>query len=186
MSRNFFEKHPDTILALWELMRARHYGPKNKVLADFRCDLKTEGVNAPLNQKAAVVPKGSSHKATCTMSTTSRAIYNGKYSFRNRFTTRIRTNAERLVAAALCSCFSTALIHALEISGFRAERIETTATVIVEQLRNGRKVTRMQLDVHAKVPRATQDRFIDATLAAKRPIARIFKATISMNASLDR
>ena len=148
--------------------------------------LKTEGVSAPLNQKASVVRKGNFHEATCTMSTASRAIYNGKYSFRSRFTTRIGTNAEKLVAAALCSCFSTALIHALELSGFQAERIETTATLILEQLRNGRNVTRMQLDVHAKVPRATQERFIDAALAAKRPIARLFKATISMNASLDR
>ena len=148
--------------------------------------LKTGGVSAPLNQKASVVRKGNFHEASCTMNTASRAVYNGKYSFRSWFTTRIGTNPEKLVGAALWSCFSTALIHALEISGFHAERIETTATLTLEQLPDGPNVTRMQLDVHAKVPRATQAHFIDAAkAAAESPIARLLNTTISMNASLD-
>jgi osmotically inducible protein OsmC len=148
--------------------------------------LKTERVSALLNRKASVVRKNNFHEARCTMSTASRAIYNGKHSLRSRFTTRIGTNPEKLVAAALCSSFSTGLIRALEISGFHAERIEATATLILEQLPDGPNVTRIQLDVHAKVPRATQAHFIDAAkAAAESPIARLLNATISMNASLD-
>src|SRR5262249_52022867 len=95
--------------------------------------LKAGDVSAPLNQTASVVRK----EVTCKMSTASRAIHNGKYSVRSRFTTRIGTNAEKLVAAALCSCFSRALIRALELSGFRAEHSETTATLILTRLGDG-------------------------------------------------
>jgi osmotically inducible protein OsmC len=48
-------------------------------------------------------------------------------------------------------------------------------------------MTRVQLDVRAKVPGATQIHFIDAALAAKTqcPIARLLNANISMTATLD-
>jgi lipoyl-dependent peroxiredoxin len=142
-------------------------------------------VNASPNQDVPVDQKDNFQEARCTISA-SRVICNGKHSLRSRFTTSIGTNPEKLVAAALCSCFSKALIKALEISGFYAERIETTATSILEELPDGLNVTRMQLEVHAKVPGATQDHFIDAAkAAAENPIARLLNATISMSASLD-
>ena len=75
----------------------------------------------------------------------------------------------------------------LGLAGFNAERIETTATATLEQLALGWTLTRMQLDVRAKVPHATHDHFIDAALSAKTkcPVARLLNATISINAILD-
>ena len=80
-----------------------------------------------------------------------------------------------------------ALANELGLAGFDAERIETTATATLEQLALGWTLTRMQLDVHAKVPHATHDHFIDAALAAKTkcPVGRLLNTTISMNATLD-
>jgi osmotically inducible protein OsmC len=54
-------------------------------------------------------------------------------------------------------------------------------------LKAGWTLTRIQLDVRAKVPNATQNDFIDAALAAKTkcPVARLLKTNISMTATLD-
>ncbi len=97
------------------------------------------------------------------------------------------TNPDELIAASLGGCFSMALSHELGLSGFHAQRIDTTAVATLEELQAGWTMTRIQLDVRAKVPGATQIHFIDAALAAKTqcPIARLLKANISMTATLD-
>ena len=120
------------------------------------------------------------------MSTESRVLSDTQYSFRTRFAKGIGTNPDELIAASLGGCFSMALANELGLAGFDAERIETTATATLEQLALGWTLTRMQLDVHAKVRNATQERFIDAALAAKTkcPVGRLLNTTISMKASL--
>jgi osmotically inducible protein OsmC len=51
----------------------------------------------------------------------------------------------------------------------------------------GWTLSRIQLEVHAKVPDASQALFMEAAMAAKSncPIARLLKANISMIASLE-
>jgi osmotically inducible protein OsmC len=80
-----------------------------------------------------------------------------------------------------------ALSHELGLSGFHARRIDTTAVATLEELQAGWTMTRIQLDVRAKVPGATQIHFIDAAVAAKTqcPIARLLNTNISMTATLD-
>lgn len=121
------------------------------------------------------------------MSTESRVLSDTQYSSRTRFAKGIGTNPDELIAASLGGCFSMALANELGLCGFTAERIETTTTATLEHLAAGWTLTRMLLDVHAKVPNATYDHFIDAALTAKTkcPVARLLNATISMNASLD-
>src|SRR5215472_16279480 len=114
---------------------------KTKYWPDFAMRLKTWSVSASLNQVGSVCRKNISKETTCTMSAR-RVISNGKHLLRSRFATSIGTNPEKLFAAALCSCFSKALIKALEISGFHADSFKTTATV---------GVTRVQIDVHTSV-----------------------------------
>ena len=81
-----------------------------------------------------------------------------------------------------------ALSNELGLSGLLPQRIDTTATATLEELAAGWTLTRIQLDVRAKVPHATPAHFIDAALAAKTkcPMARLLKTNISMNARLDR
>jgi lipoyl-dependent peroxiredoxin len=121
------------------------------------------------------------------MSTESGVLFNTPYSFRTRFDEGIGTNPDELIAASLGGCFSMALSNELELAGLHSERIETTATATLEELPAGWTLTRVQLDVRAKVPHATQSLFIDAALAAKTncPVARLLKANISMNARLE-
>jgi osmotically inducible protein OsmC len=141
-----------------------------------------------MNRSASVVWEGSLQDGMGTMSTESGVLFKTPYSFGTRFNEGIGTNPDEFIAASLGGCFSMALFsHELELAGLRSERIETTATATLEELAAGWTLTRVQLDVRAKVPRATQDHFIDAALAAKTkcPMARLLNANISMNARLD-
>jgi len=146
-------------------------------------------IHAPpsMNRSASVVWEGNLRDGTGSMSSESGVLFNTQYSFRTRFLEGIGTNPDELIAASLGGCFSMALSHELELAGLHSERIETTATATLEELSAGWTLTRIQLDVHAKVPRATQGDFIDAALAAKTkcPMARLLNTNISMNAHLD-
>jgi osmotically inducible protein OsmC len=140
-----------------------------------------------MNRSASVVWEGNLQDGSGAVSTESGVLFNTPYSFRTRFREGIGTNPDELIAASLGGCFSMALSHELELAGLHSERIETTATATLEELAAGWTLTRVQLDVHAKVPHATQSHFIDAALAAKTkcPMARLLNANISMNAHLD-
>jgi lipoyl-dependent peroxiredoxin len=140
-----------------------------------------------VNRKASVIWKGKLRDGTGTMSTESGVLNDTQYSFRTRFEKGIGTNPDELIAASLGGCFSMALSNELGLSGLHPERIETTAIATLEELKAGWTLTRIQLDVRAKVPNATQNDFIDAALAAKTkcPVARLLKTNISMTATLD-
>ena len=121
------------------------------------------------------------------MCTESGVLFDTQYSFRTRFDEGIGTNPDELIAASLGGCFSMSLSNELELCGLHPERIDTTATATLEQLVAGWTLTRIQLDVRARVPHATQSSFIDAALAAKTkcPMARLLNTNISMTARLD-
>ncbi len=140
-----------------------------------------------MERRASAVWKGSLREGNGTISTESGALQRIQYSFRTRFEYGMGTNPDELIAASLGGCFSMALSHELALSGFHARRIDTTAVAMLEELQAGWTMTRIQLDVRANVPGATQIHFIDAALAAKTqcPIARLLKANISMTATLD-
>ena len=93
-----------------------------------------------------------------------------------------------MIAASLGGCFSMALSNELGLVGLFAEKIDTIATSTLENQPLGWTMTRIQLDVHAKVPKATQNNFMAAAIAAKTncPMARLLNTTISMTASLDK
>jgi len=151
---------------------------------EFGSDLHVSPI---MNRKASVVWEGNLREGFGAMSTESGVLFNTQYSFRTRFDEGIGTNPDELIAASLGGCFSMALSNELEHAGLHSERIETTATATLEELAAGWTLTRVQLDVRAKVPHATQSDFIDAALAAKAkcPMARLLNANISMNAHLD-
>lgn len=179
------------------MIARRHYRPSNKVLADsaglaYRAlMLQTlSGARATthrVNRKASAVWKGSLRDGTGTMSTDSGVLDDTQYSFRGGFDKGIGTNPDELIAASFAGCFSMALSHELGLLGLHPGRIETTAVATLEELKTGWTLTRMHLDVRATVPHATQNDFVDATLAAKTkcPVWRLLKPNISMTATLD-
>jgi lipoyl-dependent peroxiredoxin len=140
-----------------------------------------------MHREASVIWEGSLREGAGTISTESGVLSGTQFSFCTRFAEGIGTNPDELVAASLAGCFSMALANELDLSGFRPERIETTAAATMENLALGWTVTRIQLEVHATVPGASQALFMDAAVTAKTncPIARLLKTNISMIASLD-
>jgi osmotically inducible protein OsmC len=140
-----------------------------------------------MDRKASVVWKGALRDGTGTLTTESGVLSETQYSFRTRFAEGIGTNPDELIAAALGGCFSMALSNELGLAGFYPECIETTTTATMQELPAGWTLTRMLLEVRAKVPKVSQSSFIDAALAAKTncPVARLLNANISMTTSLN-
>jgi osmotically inducible protein OsmC len=140
-----------------------------------------------MNRNASAIWKGTLHQGEGTLTTESGVLSKTQYSYRTRFAEGIGTNPDELIAASLGGCFSMALSNELGLCGLHPKSIETTATATLEDLVAGWTVTHMQLDVHANVPDASKERFMDAALAAKTncPISRLLKTNISMTASLD-
>lgn len=78
--------------------------------------------------------------------------YEGPYSFSSRFEEGTGTNPEELIGAAEAGCFSMALSSNLEKAGHPPTRIQTTATVKLEMVDGGPKITSIELDCQAEVP----------------------------------
>ena len=140
-----------------------------------------------MNRNASATWKGNLQSGRGTLTTESGILSKTQYSHGNNFVDGHGTNPDELIAASLSGCFSMALSRELGLDGLHPESIETVATATLEDLAAGWTITRMQLDVHASVPDATQARFMDAAMAARTncPVARVLNTNISMSATLD-
>src|SRR5215472_15019833 len=122
-----------------------------------------------------------------TVSSASGVLKNTPYSFATRFESQPGTNPEELIAAAHAGCFSMALSAQLGNAGITPESIETTAAVTLEKTDAGFTVTKIHLDVTAKIPGVEAAAFQKAAQDAKTgcPISRLLKAAeITMTAKL--
>jgi len=121
-----------------------------------------------------------------TLTSPSGVLKNTPYSFATRFESQPGTNPEELIAAAHAGCFSMALSGQLTSAGIIPESIETTAAVTLEKLEAGFTVTKVHLDVAARIPGADAAAFEKAAQDAKAgcPISRLLKAEIMMTAKL--
>ena len=122
-----------------------------------------------------------------TVSTASGVLSDTQYSFSTRFEEGAGTNPEELIAAAHAGCFSMALSKQLEDAGMKADEINTTATVSLEKTDAGFTITRVHLDVAARVAGGDQSKFETAAQNAKAgcPVSRLLNAEITMDAKLE-
>lgn len=140
-----------------------------------------------MKRKASAVWKGGLKDGTGSISTQSGVLSDTQYSFSTRFEEGIGTNPEELIAAAHAGCFSMALSGQLGNAGVTAENISTSATVTLEKTDAGFTVTKVHLDVTARIPGGDQQTFETAANNAKAgcPISRLLKAEITMDARLE-
>jgi osmotically inducible protein OsmC len=122
-----------------------------------------------------------------TVSTESGVLDGAQYSFSTRFEDGKGTNPEELLAAAHAGCFSMALSKQLNDAGFTADSINTTASVRLEKTDAGFSITKVHLDVTARVPGADAAAFETAANNAKAgcPVSRLFNAEITLDAKLE-
>ncbi len=93
--------------------------------------------------------------------------YEGAYSFASRFENGDGTNPEELLGAAHAGCFSMALSSVLEKAGYAPDWIRTRATVHIEKVGDGFKITTIELATEGKVPGIDQGAFRDHAETAK-------------------
>ena len=140
-----------------------------------------------MDSKASAVWQGSLKDGSGEVSSESGVLSSAAYTFATRFEGKPGTNPEELIAAAHAGCFSMALSAQLGGAGLTPDHVSTTATVTLEQTAGGFAVTKVRLDVSARIPGADQAAFDTAAGNAKAgcPISKLLNAEISMNAVLE-
>ena len=140
-----------------------------------------------MKRSASAEWKGDLKSGKGTISTESGVLSDSQYSFKTRFEEGKGTNPEELIAAAHAGCFSMAL--SLELANFdlTADSIKTTAAVTLEKTDQGFAVTKVHLDLKAKIPGADNDTFQKAADNAKKgcPISKLLNAEITLDAALE-
>src|SRR5437764_14585171 len=94
--------------------------------------------------------------------------YEGPYSFHSRFESGSGTNPDELIGAAEAGCFSMALSSNLEKAGHPAKSIRTTATVKLEMVGGGPKITSIHLETEAEVPGIDESKFREQAELTKK------------------
>ncbi len=137
-------------------------------------------------RKGSAVWNGSLKEGKGTVSTESGVLSKSPYSFSTRFENERGTNPEELIAAAHAGCFTMALSAQLGNAGITPESLETTAAVTLEKLEAGFTVSKIHLDVTARIPGVDPAAFEKAAADAKAgcPISRLLKAEITLTTHL--
>jgi osmotically inducible protein OsmC len=140
-----------------------------------------------MKRKASAEWQGGLKDGKGTLSTDSGVLSRTPYSFHTRFENGPGTNPEELIAAAHAGCFTMALSAQLGGAGLSAESLKTTATLTMEKLEAGWAITKIHLDLTAKIPGADQAKFDAAAAAAKAgcPVSRLLNAEITLDARLE-
>ena len=98
------------------------------------------------------------------------------------------TDPAELIAAAHASSFSLALSQELGLKISARGEMVTAARMTLERLAAGWMITDIHLNVVARLPGVTQNRFIDATVRAKTNclVSRLLGTNILMIAKLEK
>src|SRR4051794_22405667 len=106
----------------------------------------------------------------------------GQYNFSSRFEEGAGSNPEELLAAAEAACYSMALSAGLEKNGTPATSVDTTARCTVEKVGEGFAITKMHLEVRAKVPNLDDGTFQRIAGETKDgcPVSKAFKGNLDL------
>ncbi len=140
-----------------------------------------------MKRKASAHWKGNLNAGQGTITTPSGVLKETPYSFRDRFESGSGTNPEELVAAAHAGCFTMALSLFLGNAGYTPDSLDTTAEVTLEQVKSAPAITLIHLELRAKIPGITHEKFDELAAFAKAncPISKLLDTTITLNAVLE-
>ena len=120
------------------------------------------------------------------ISTQSGALKDYPYGFASRFEGKPGSNPEELLGAAHAACFTMALSLILGEAKLKAERMDTTAQVTLEQAEGGWSISAVHLTLRAVVPGAQAATFAELAGKAKAgcPVSKVLSATVTLDAGL--
>jgi lipoyl-dependent peroxiredoxin len=114
--------------------------------------------------------------------------YEGNMKFSSRFEDdKSASSPEELIGAALASCYSMALAHALDQDGHPSEKVETSAEVTLSKTENGFAITEILLKTTAKVKGLESKKFLEIAEKTKQgcPVSKALTGTaIKLEAAL--
>jgi osmotically inducible protein OsmC len=141
-----------------------------------------------MERTASAVWNGSLKEGKGSITTQSGVLSEAPYSFLTRFENGKGTNPEELIAAAHAGCFTMALSAQLGTMNFTPQSLRTSAKVTLEKLDAGWTISKIHLDVSARVPGISASAFESAAASAKAncPVSRLFKTEITMDAHLEQ
>lgn len=137
-----------------------------------------------MKRTASAVWQGNLQEGTGALTTQSHVFNGQSYSFRSRFGDGADTNPEELIAAAHAGCFTMALSLFLGNAGFTADKLETKATLTLDQEKLA--ITTIHLELTGSVPGidAAQFEQIAGEAKANCPVSKVLNAEITLTATL--
>lgn len=140
-----------------------------------------------MKRTGSAVWKGDLKTGKGTVATQSGVLDDAHYGFSTRFENGAGTNPEELIGAAHAGCFSMALSMILAEHDLVADRIDTTATVKLEEVDGGFAITAIHLDLMADIPGASEEAFKKAAEAAKTgcPVSKLMTAEVTLSTKLN-
>jgi osmotically inducible protein OsmC len=138
-----------------------------------------------MKRTASAVWQGSLQEGKGALTMQSGVFTDQPYSFRSRFGDGTETNPEELIAAAHAGCFTMALSLFLGNAGFTADKLETKATLTLDQEKLA--ITAIHLELSGVVPGLDAEKF--ATIAAEAkancPVSKVLNAEITLTTTLE-
>lgn len=114
--------------------------------------------------------------------------YQGGVTANSRFgDDRTASSPEELIGAALASCFSMALAHDLDSSGFTPQKVETSAEVQIAKTDSGFGITEILLRSIGRVKGIEKEKFLEIAEKTKSscPVSKALTGTnIKLEAQL--
>jgi osmotically inducible protein OsmC len=141
-----------------------------------------------MERAATAVWVGALKDGKGSISTQSGVLSDSPYSFVTRFENGKGTNPEELIAAAHAGCFTMALAAQLGTMNLAPESLRTTATVSLEKLDAGWTISKVHLEVAARLRGISSAALEAAATNAKNncPVSRLLRAEITMTTSLEQ
>src|ERR1700752_1346792 len=114
---------------------------------------------ASITRTASAQWQGTGKEGKGSLSTQSGVLSTTPYGFNTRFGDTKGTNPEELLAASHAGCFTMALAFGLQMAGFTATSLATSAAVTLESDGPGFKISKSALKLEASVPDISRDQF---------------------------
>lgn len=139
-----------------------------------------------IDRKGSVNWVGGLRDGKGAINTESGALTGYPYGFASRFEGVKGSNPEELLAAAHAACFTMSLTLVLEKAGFKADNIDTQATVTLAQDGEGFSIPNVVLTLVASIDGIEESQFAELAHVAERncPVSKLFRAEVSLDAKL--